>query len=162
MHIKGPLSKFTKNVSGQPDILAAIALSLREDYDIEGCMLFKFAEKVTITGNGMQGTKFLGRDDLLVVIQISDFTALCIALIPDTAAGGVLHLFKVPFDLDDLEPEEFHLEGGMRLDPRKIYWERTYELASPDDFDSVLRIITANFEGQNGWPHRRSKRARVC
>ena len=138
MRIRGPLSVFTRRVekSSPPDVLRAITYSLQEDYGV-ACSLYEFTDKVSA-----KGYRFLGKDDLLLVIPISDFTALCAALMED-----VLHLFKLPFDA-----------GSTVLEPDGIYWERRYELADPKSLDEILRIVQTNYDGHKGWPHHRSAR----
>jgi hypothetical protein len=103
-------------------------------------MLFQFADKQ------VGGYRFVGDEGYLIVIQISDFTALCIALLKSD-----LFLFKIP-----LYPENIG-DDGVHLEPSKIYWERTYELANPDNFEDVLRIIRTNFDENSRWPHKARK-----
>jgi hypothetical protein len=62
-----------------------------------------------------------------------------------------LFLFKIP-----LYPENIG-DDGVHLEPSKIYWERTYELANPDNFEDVLRIIRTNFDENSRWPHKARK-----
>lgn len=153
MHIKGPLDPIQCESN---NILAAIASSFQEDYGTD-CMLFRYTKIMGMTGYtspfAAQGAtpSFVERDDFLIVIRISDFTVLCVALVPETPAGSVLHLFKAPFDGEESWPGS---NDVVLLDNRKIYWERSYELASPDDFDDVIRIITTNFDEYSKWPHR--------
>lgn len=132
MRIRGPLSDFTKRVekSSPPDILAAIAHSLNEDYGIKA-YLFQFGED--------------GPGDLFVAIPISDFTALCIEL-----DETLLQLYKLPFEM----PKPRSYEKGT-IEPSQVYWDRKYELADPKSLDDILRIVQKNYHGHNRWPHKR-------